>query len=119
MNSKSKEQLAKSTAKATNARFFDESYVDALMRINTELLTELWIVKDRLFILEKILSENSKLEKNQVDNYVPNGEFLEFLDKEREKFIKRVIESPFREKENRTVDSILSSEKISKPDPSK
>ena len=115
MKKKLKDQSAKSTAKATNAKFFDESYIDSLMRINTELLTELWIVKDRLFILEKLLTENSKLEKSQIDNYVPDGEFLRFLDTEREKFIKRVIESPFREEENRTVKSILSAEKLIKP----
>ena len=101
-------KFAKSTAKATHAKFFDEPYVDALMRINTELLTELWIVKDRLFVLEKLLIENKNLKENQVDDYVPNDKFIKMLDQAREKLIKRVIESPFREEENRTVNSILS-----------
>ena len=99
---------AKSTSKATNANFFDEPYIDALMRINTELLTELWVVKDRLYVLEKILIEKSFLNNTELDNHVPKEDFLKFLDDERDKLIKRVIESPFREEDNRTVKSILS-----------
>ena len=39
----------------------DES-LDRLLRMNTELLSELWILRDRMMVLEKILEEKGLLD---------------------------------------------------------
>ena len=105
MKNKSK---AKSTYKASDASFFEQPYIDELVKMNTELLTELWILKDRVYILEKILEEKKIVKNDKINNYEPHGEFINFLDNERESLIKKVIEAPLKKNKNRTLDSILS-----------
>jgi len=69
--------------------------VNALMRINTELMSELWILRDRVFVLEKILQEKDILENKIVDNYVPDEAFSKEIEKERDRFVRRVAGAPW------------------------
>tara|TARA_Y100001970_G_C14216987_1_gene850238 strand:+ start:171 stop:503 length:333 start_codon:yes stop_codon:yes gene_type:complete len=101
----------RTTNKASDASFFDDQHIDNLIKMNTELLTELWIIKDRMHILEKILQDKKIVNVNEIDFYKPTGEFLKFLDHERGKLIKQVIEKSLTKKNIRTVDSILSNTK--------
>ena len=102
---------ARSTYKASDASFFEQPYIDELVKMNTELLTELWVLKDRVYILEKILEEKKYVNIEEINNYMPQGDFIKFLDKERENLIKKVIEAPLKKNKNRTVNSILSKSK--------
>ena len=47
--------------------------LDGLLRMNTELLSELWILRDRVMVLERILEEKGLLDAQAVSNYVPSG----------------------------------------------
>ena len=87
-------------------RFFDAPYVDELLRMNTELLAELWIVKDRLMVLEHLVAQKVGLSSEEIDRFVPTGELAARLDREREALLKKVMYSPFAE-EDRTVEGIL------------
>jgi len=69
--------------------------MDSLMRINTELMSELWILRDRVMVLERVLEENGILEKKSIDNYEPSGEIAEYFDRERESFVRRVAGAPW------------------------
>ncbi len=109
-NNMKKLSKAKSTYKASDASFFEHPYIDNLVKMNTEILTELWILKDRFHILEKVLEEKKYITKDDINNYEPKDEFLKFLDNEREKMIKKVIEEPLIKK-NRSLNSILSKTK--------
>ncbi len=82
-------------------RFFDAPYIDELLRMNTELLAELWIVKDRLLVLERVLCEKLEIDRDEIDRFVPTGPFAEELDRERETMMKKVMHAPFAEADRR------------------
>lgn len=96
-------------------RFFDAPYVDELLRMNTELLAELWIVKDRLMVLEHLVAQKVGLSSDEIDRFVPTGDLAVRLDREREALLKKVMYSPFAE-EDRTVEGILATH-LGKPAP--
>ena len=74
--------------------------------MNTELLAELWIVKDRLMVLERVLCDKLAVDRDEIDRFVPDGAFAEELEREREIMMKKVMHAPFAE-DDRRVDTIL------------
>ena len=91
------------------ARFpaaFDAPYVDALLRMNTELLAELWIVKDRLLILERIFQDKLGISAEEIDRFAPDRDLGQKLDREREVMMKKVMLAPFAD-DDRRVEAIL------------
>ncbi|MBM3504366.1 MAG: hypothetical protein FJX65_10870 [Alphaproteobacteria bacterium] len=86
--------------------FFDVPHVDALMRMNTELLAELWIVKDRLLVLEHLVGQKLGLDSEAIDRFTPDPALAERLDREREQVMKKVMLAPFAD-EDRRVETIL------------
>lgn len=78
--------------------------VDQLARQNTQLMTELWIVKDRLAVLENLLAEKGVVTPEEVDT-PPDEALAARLDKERERYIKRIVGLP---PEERTVEALKS-----------
>ncbi|MEQ8509747.1 MAG: hypothetical protein RIF37_15565 [Rhodospirillaceae bacterium] len=69
--------------------------MDAMMRINTELMSELWILRDRVTVLEKLLEDKGVVARNDINDYAPEGEFAKELDEERERFVRRVAGAPW------------------------
>ena len=69
--------------------------MDAVMRINTELMSELWILRDRVTILEKLLEEKGVITREAINDYAPEGEFAEQLDDERDRFVRRIAGAPW------------------------
>ena len=65
--------------------------MDAIMRINTELMSELWILRDRVAVLEKLLDEKGVVARKSIDDYAPEGDFA----KERDRFVRRVAGAPW------------------------
>lgn len=64
---------------------------DALGRTQAELLSELWILRDRVLVLEHLLTEAGILKDNQIDDYAPPEELTATLDKDRDALVARVI----------------------------
>jgi len=77
--------------------------VDALARQNTNLMTELWIVKDRLAMLETMLEQAGIVKRTDLENQIPSEALEDELAQEREAYIKRVIGLP---PEERTVENL-------------
>ena len=73
----------------------DLDEINALMRINTELMSELWILRDRVIILEKVLEEKGILEAKIIDNYVPDENLSQEIETERDKFVRRIAGAPW------------------------
>lgn len=65
--------------------------VDQLARQNVQLLTELWIVKDRLAVLEDLMVRKGLLAADEIDNVDPDAPLTDKLEGERESYIKRVM----------------------------
>ncbi len=65
--------------------------------MNTELLSELWILRDRVMVLEKLLEEKGLLERETLRDYLPSGEFEKELLDERDRLVRRVAGAPWTE----------------------
>ena len=68
--------------------------LDDMTLVTTQLLTELWIVKDRLAVVEKLLEEKRLLNRTEVNAYLPAAEFAGELDRERDALVRRVVGAP-------------------------
>ena len=65
--------------------------VDGLGRAVMTLCQELWVMKDRMMILEAVLEENGIDARNAVDNFQPSDALQERLNKDGRQLIERVI----------------------------
>ncbi len=69
--------------------------MDALMRINTELMSELWILRDRVTILEKLLEQKGVVTRQAIDDFILDDDFAKELNEERDKYVRRVAGAPW------------------------
>jgi hypothetical protein len=67
---------------------------DHLARMNTELLSELWILRDRVTVLEHLLEQKAVIERRALDTLVPEGALAEELERERARLVERVVGVP-------------------------
>lgn len=67
------------------------SEIDSLGRTQTELLSELWILRDRVLVLEHLLAEAGILKDGQIDDYSPPEELTATLNADRDALVARVI----------------------------
>jgi hypothetical protein len=65
--------------------------IEALAATQTEMLSELWILRDRVLLLEHLLAESGILKQGQIDDFAPPEELTKKLDAERDQFVARVI----------------------------
>lgn len=87
----------------TPPTYLREEDVDVLARQNAQLMAELWIVKDRLALLENMLSEAGLLKRSALDDSVPEGALADELSSERQAYIRRIMgDTP----DERSVDSL-------------
>lgn len=96
--------------------YLSQDNVDDLGRMVTALLTELWIARDRVAVLERILEDKGVLAPEEVNNYVPTPEFEVSLEKLRDRMASNVIGAPLAARE-RSVDDILARAGMSRPKP--
>lgn len=78
--------------------------VDNLARVNTELLSELWVLRDRVTLLEHLLEEKGVLKRSEIDGLNPTGDLAKELETERHAYIERVVGAPHQRE--RTVESL-------------
>lgn len=71
-------------------------HMDALFAITMELASELWVVRDRLAVIEQLLDERGNLTRDDIEKTQPRGEFAERLSEERRRFMTRIFESASR-----------------------
>lgn len=98
--------------------YLSHDNVDDLGRMVTALLTELWITRDRVAVLERILEEKGVLAADEVNDYIPSPEFEAVLEKLRDRMAGNVIGAPLAGRE-RSVDQILARAGMSRPRPEK
>lgn len=84
-------------------QYLNSEDVDALARQNTQLMAELWIVKDRLAILEKLLAEKGILATDEVDDSPPDEALSAELARERDRYVQRIAGIP---PEERSIDTL-------------
>ena len=87
---------------AQDTRIPERSYLgsndlDALARFNTELLSELWILRDRVRVLEHLLTQADVIAADAVDRFEPPEDLSAALLKERDELVARVAGAAHRE----------------------
>lgn len=88
--------------------------IDALGKMVYTLLGELWIVRDRLAVVERMLAERGGPTAEEIDDYVPAPAFSAELETMRERMVKAVLGAPFAG-EAMGVDAILARANLARP----
>jgi hypothetical protein len=78
--------------------------LDHLARMNVELLSELWIMRDRMAVLERLLIDKGVIADGAVDTFVPDQAFTDKIEKLRALIVENVIGAPYRH--DLTVDQL-------------
>ena len=87
---------------------------DSLGRMVLALLSEVWIMRDRMAILEKLLAEQGALAAERLDGFVPSGEFAGELAALRDRLIGNVVGAPIAP-DDRSIDGILARAGMQRP----
>ncbi|MCB2108511.1 MAG: hypothetical protein KDE14_12470 [Rhodobacteraceae bacterium] len=68
-----------------------DEMMDNVIRMNAELMSEVWILRDRVTILEHMLQEKGIVERKALDDFVPSGDLAKELLNERDALVERVV----------------------------
>jgi hypothetical protein len=86
--------------------YLDGRNIDDLGRMVTALLTELWIVRDRLAVVEKLYGERLDIASGTIDDFIPDAAFAAQIETIRDRMVGAVVGAPLAARE-RSVDQIL------------
>jgi nitrogen regulatory protein PII-like uncharacterized protein len=86
--------------------YLNEDNVDDLGRMVVALLSEFWIMRDRMAILENLLVKAKVLGPDEIEEFSYTPEQEEEMEKLRDRIVAAVIGAPVAAKE-RSVDQIL------------
>lgn len=84
----------------------DTSNIDDLGRMLMALVQEVWVMRDRMAITEKLLAERAGITAADINDYVADPAFAAELETLRDRFAARVVGAPIAARE-RSVDQIL------------
>jgi len=70
--------------------------LDHLARMNVELLSELWIMRDRMAVMEQLLVDKDLIKESEIDTFAPTRAFEEKLERLRTLMVENVIGAPYR-----------------------
>lgn len=68
-----------------------DEMMDNVIRMNTELMSELWILRDRMTLLEHLLQEKGVIVRKTLDDMVPGGDLAKELNRERDALVEKVV----------------------------
>jgi hypothetical protein len=68
-----------------------DAMLDTLIRMNTELMSELWILRDRVTVLEHMLEQKGVVDRKAMDDFVPTGDLAKELLRERDAMVEKVV----------------------------
>jgi predicted NAD/FAD-binding protein len=80
---------------AKELRYLQARRIEDIAQAFVSLASELWIVKDRMAVLEQVLDRHGIPAPAAVEAYAPQGEFKATLDAERRAWAQRMIAALF------------------------
>jgi len=95
--------------------YLSEQNVDDLGRMLLALLSEVWIMRDRMAITEHLLFEKTGISSADIDDYLPTPDFAAKLEALRQRVVTNVVGAPLAA-QDRSVDAILARAGLSRPD---
>ncbi len=81
------------TPKSKRPSFFGESAVDQIVTMMLEMMAELWVVKERVYTLEKVLGEAGIAVKEQIESCELSEDEVAELEGARRKFVETIMRS--------------------------
>ena len=82
--------MAKDT-RVPEAPYLDGKDLDAVVRMQTEMLSELWILKDRVLLLEHLLEQRGVVPSEAIDALQPDAALSSKLQAERDALVGRIL----------------------------
>lgn len=76
---------------APQPAFFDNPVIDNLIAVTLELGAELWVQRERMRIVERLLAEKGVVTPELIEQYTPSPEESERSRVERDAFVQRVF----------------------------
>jgi len=77
-------------APAPEPAFFDDPAIDHLIAVTLELGAELWVQRERMRVVEKLLAEKGVVTPEAIEQYQPTAEEVARAKAERDAFVNRV-----------------------------
>lgn len=96
--------------------YLDQDNIDDLGRMVVALLSEVWIMRDRMAVMEELLAQKTGLTSGEIDDFVPSVEVAARIETLRDRMVASVVGAPLAARD-RSVDSILERAKMSRPRP--
>lgn len=78
-------------APAPEPAFFDNPAIDNLIAVTLELGAELWLQRERMRILEKLLADKGLVAADLIEQYQPDDAELARNRAERDAFVNRIF----------------------------
>jgi hypothetical protein len=75
---------------APEPAFFDNPAIDNLIAVTLELGAEMWVQRERMRIIERLLAENGVVTAQMIEQHQPTPEQAAEARAEREAFVNRV-----------------------------
>jgi hypothetical protein len=94
--------------------YLDETNVDDLGRIVTTLLSEMWIMRDRMLVMEELLSRQGILDSATIDAFDWPAEQADRVETLRDQMVGSVLGAPLGARE-RHVDQMLARAGYARP----
>lgn len=95
--------------------YLSQSNLDDLGRMLFALLSEVWIMRDRMAMTEALLAKKGLLTSEEIEAFEPSAALMEEVDALRDRIIANVLGGALADEE-RTVDGILQRAGFRKPD---
>ena len=76
---------------APEPAFFDNPAIDNLIAVTMELGAELWVQRERMRIIERILAEKGVVTAELIEQYTPSVEETAAVRAERDAFVQRLF----------------------------
>jgi len=94
--------------------YLSEDNIDDLARMLTALMSEVWIMRDRMAVMEALIGEKIGLSSKDLDDFIPTADFSAQLEALRDRFVSNVVGAPLAARE-RSVDAILERAQMKRP----
>ncbi len=95
------------TTELPERSYLSSAELDSLARMHTEMMAELWILRDRVLVLEQLLTDSGVLKPEQVDQYAPGPDLTLKLNADRDRMVARIVGAGHRQ----TLDEVVKSGK--------
>lgn len=90
MNETSKVKVPQ-TAKGHRPTFFDDPVNDRIISMMTSMITEMWVMRERLDTVEALSAQKGVFLEEEIENFEPDPERAEARERMRQELLDRVF----------------------------